>query len=413
MKKFFINFFLITYLFSQKILIPMDFSQKNHLKAYGVVYNLLLKGINVEWLLYYRGGSFLIEEQEEVKKICVDFGVSFEIISNFDVLLLYEEIEKNNMNRILLETAPRLAVYIPPYSEPWDDAVTLALEYAKVPYKRIYDEEIIKGELRNYDWLHVHHEDFTGQYSKFFNTSKNEEWYIEMVETDKKIAKKLGFQSVKELKREVALRIREFVRNGGFLFSMCLAPTTMDIALAAKDVDILDLPYDGTPPDPDANKKLNYNECLAFENFKVYTSYLNGEHSDIDVSDEALLRGPQSYFTLFEFSAKYDPVPSMLVQNHVNAVKEFLGRDTGFRKNLLKPRVVILGEVKGTDEVKYIYGNFGKGFFTYLGGHDPEDYQHFIGDPPTDLSKFPNSPGYRLILNNILFPASQPRKLKT
>ena len=391
----------------------MDFSQKNHLRAYGVVYNLLLKGINVEWLLYYRGGSFLIEAEEEVKKICVDFGVSFEIISDLDVILLYEEIEKNNMNRILLETAPRLAIYIPPYTEPWDDAVTLALEYAKVPYTRIYDEEIIKGELRNFDWLHMHHEDFTGQYSKFYNVYKNEDWYIEMVETDKKIAKKLGFQNIKELKREVALRIREFVRNGGFLFSMCLAPTTMDIALSAKDVDILDIPYDGTPPDPDANKKLNYNECIAFENFKVYTSYLNGEHSDIDVSDEALLRGPESYFTLFEFSAKYDPVPSMLVQNHVNAVKEFLGRDTGFRKNLLKPRVIILGEVKGTDEVKYIYGNFGKGFFTYLGGHDPEDYQHFIGDPPTDLSKFPNSPGYRLILNNILFPASQPRKLKT
>ncbi len=413
MKNFFINFFLITSLFSQKILIPMDFSQKNHLRAYGVVYNLLLKGINVEWLLYYRGGSFLIEAEEEVKKICVDFGVSFEIISDLDVILLYEEIEKNNMNRILLETAPRLAIYIPPYTEPWDDAVTLALEYAKVPYTRIYDEEIIKGELRNFDWLHMHHEDFTGQYSKFYNVYKNEDWYIEMVETDKKIAKKLGFQNIKELKREVALRIREFVRNGGFLFSMCLAPTTMDIALSAKDVDILDIPYDGTPPDPDANKKLNYNECIAFENFKVYTSYLNGEHSDIDVSDEALLRGPESYFTLFEFSAKYDPVPSMLVQNHVNAVKEFLGRDTGFRKNLLKPRVIILGEVKGTDEVKYIYGNFGKGFFTYLGGHDPEDYQHFIGDPPTDLSKFPNSPGYRLILNNILFPASQPRKLKT
>lgn len=405
--------FLILVIFSQRILIPMDNSQINHLRAYGAIYNLLLKGINVEWLLYYRGGSFLIDASEEVKKMCIDFGVSFEMISDLETAILYDKIEKNNMNRIILETAPKLAVYIPPYAEPWDDAVTLALEYAKVPYSRIYDEEIIKGELKNYDWLHMHHEDFTGQYSKFYPAYGNTEWYREMVETDRKIARKLGFRNTQELKREVAVRIREFVRNGGFLFSMCLAPTTMDIALAAKDVDICDTPYDSSPPDPDANNKLDYKECIAFENFKVYTSYLVNEHSDIDVSDEAILRGPESYFTLFEFSAKYDPVPSMLVQNHVNAVKEFLGRDTGFRKNLLKPRVVILGEVNGTDEVKYIYGSFGKGFFTYLGGHDPEDYQHFIGDPPTDLSKYPNSPGYRLILNNILFPASQPRKLKT
>lgn len=413
MKKILIFSAFLTTLSAQRILIPMDDSQSDHLKAYGVVYNLLLKGIQVEWLLYYRGGAFLTEDREEVREICVDFGVSYEIIGMGELTFLYQEIEEKNMNSIVLETAPKLAVYIPPYTEPWDDAVTLALEYARIPYTRIYDEEIIKGELSKYDWLHMHHEDFTAQYSKFYTAYGNTEWYKEMVETDKRIARKLGFENVQKLKQEVARRIREYVRNGGFLFSMCLAPATLDIALAADDIDIWDKPYDGTPPDPQANEKLKYDECLAFENFKIYTSYLNGEHSDIDVSDEAILRGQNTYFTLFEFSAKYDPVPSMLVQNHVNAIKEFLGRDTGFRKSRLKPRVVVLGEVKGTDEAKYIYGTFGKGFFTFLGGHDPEDYQHFIGDPPTDLKKYPHSPGYRLILNNVLFPASQPRKLKT
>ncbi len=413
MKKFLITISLWGALTAERILIPMDDSQSDHLRAYGVVYNLLLKGIKVEWLLYYRCGSFLTEDREEVREMCVDFGISYELLGASETAFLYQKIEESNMNSVVLEVAPKLAVYIPPYAEPWDDAVTLALEYAKIPYTRIYDEEIIKGELRKYDWLHMHHEDFSGQYSKFYTVYGDTSWYKKMVETDREIARRLGFPNAQKLKQEVAERIREYVRNGGFLFSMCLAPATMDMALSAHDVDIWDRPYDGTPPDPQANAKLDYNECLAFENFKVYTSYLQGEHSDIDVSDEAILRGPDTYFTLFEFSAKYDPVPSMLVQNHVNAVKEFLGRDTGFRKKLLKPRVVVLGEVKGTDEAKYIYGTFGKGFFTFLGGHDPEDYQHFIGDPPTDLKKYPHSPGYRLILNNVLFPASQPRKLKT
>ncbi len=396
-----------------RLLIPMDHSQTDHLKAYGIAYKVLERGIDVEWLLNYRGGSFLMDDYPEIEQLCELKGVRFERVSPAQQAQIYAEIEENNMNNVLLEKAPKVAVYIPPYAEPWDDAVALALEYAEIPYDRIYDEDILKGKLSEYDWLHLHHEDFTGQYGKFYAAYHNADWYKRQVVVNEEIARKLGFKKVTQLKLAVAKRIKEFVRRGGFLFAMCSAPATLDIALAAEGIDIAGRVYDGDPYDPDANSKLDYSKTLAFTDFKLKLNPLEYEHSDIDVTREAYLRGPNTYFTLFDFSAKFDPVPTILTQNHTSVIKEFLGQDTGFRRSKIKKNVIIMAEVKGTDEVKYLYGNYGKGFFSFLGGHDPEDYQHFVGDPPTDLRLHKNSPGYRLILDNVLFPAAKKQKLKT
>ncbi len=405
--------FTMSTLLTGEILIPMDSEQSDHLRAYGIAYHALELGLHVEWLLNYRGGSFLIQDSPKVTELCELRGVSYETITPSQVQSIYNIIENSNMNRVELEKAPKVAVYIPPYTEPWDDAVTLALEYAGIPYDRIYDEDIIAGKLDEYDWLHLHHEDFTGQFGKFYLSYRNAAWYREAVALSTEIAHKLGFKKVSQLKLAVAKRIRDYVKRGGFLFAMCSAPATLDIALAAEGVDIVGTVYDGDPADPDAQNKLDFSKTLAFKDFKLEMNPLVYEHSNIDVTREAARRGPNTYFTLFDFSAKFDPVPTILTQDHTKVVKEFLGQDTGFRKSLLKSYVVVMGEVKGTEEAKYIYGNYGKGFFSFLGGHDPEDYQHFIGDPPTDLKLHKHSPGYRLILNNVLFPAAQKKPLKT
>ena len=405
--------FWIVFVISRYILIYMDLAQKNHLRAYGVVYNTLRKGQKVEWLLNYRGGSFLTDYSSEVEKLCKKMGVSYEIIGENEKKEIYKIIENSNMNVLELEKAPKIALYTSYIEGPWDDAVKLVLDYAKIPYDELHDEDILKGRLKEYQWLHIHHEDFTGQWGKMAAFYRNAIWYRKMVEYDRKIARKLGFKRVADMKLAVAKKIKEFVKNGGYLFAMCSGGATFDIALAAEGIDIVDKPYDFTPPDPNCNKKLDFSKTLAFKNFKVITSPYIYEHSDIDVSKEALKRGPNTYFVLNEFSAKNDPIPTLLVQNHTRLIKEFLGQDTGFRRDKLKKYVVILGEVEGTEEVKYIFGCYGKGFFVFLGGHDPEDYTHFIGDPPTDLRKYPNSPGYRLILNNVLFPSANKEKLKT
>ncbi|NOX37865.1 MAG: asparagine synthetase B [Calditrichaeota bacterium] len=401
---------------SQYCLIPMDLAQTDHLKAYGIAYWSLTRGVNVEWLLNYRGGSFLLEVFPGLETECRIRGVTYEIISATQVNEIYATIENENMERVLLEKAPKIAVYTPPNKQPWDDAVTLALTYAEVPYDKVYDPEVLAGKLTNYDWLHLHHEDFTGQYGKFYAVYRNAAWYQEEVRVNEAMARRFGFASVSELKKAVAWEIRSYVEKGGFLFAMCSATDALDIALAAQGVDIVDVPFDGTPPDPNYLQKLDYSKTFAFQNFKLYTDPNIYEYADIDVppSFAPRVRDPETdYFTLFEFSAKYDPVPTMLTQNHVDVVKGFMGQTTMFDRKKIKPSVIILGEVEGTDEVKYIHGNLGKGTFTFYGGHDPEDYTHAVGDPPTQLELHKNSPGYRLILNNILFPAARKKKLKT
>lgn len=391
----------------------MDVAQTDHLKAYGVAYSALQKGIKVEWALNYRGGSFLIEYNENIEKTCKIKGVSYIIIDESTIASIYRTIEEENMERLTLEVAPRVAVYVPHHHSPWDDAVRLALEYAEIPYTTLWDEEIIAGALENYDWLHLHHEDFTGQYGKFYGSFRNAPWYREEVAINEKMAKKLGFKKVWQLKHKVAEKIQEYVNNGGFLFAMCSATETIDIALAACGVDIVPQEIDGDPPDPNCQDKLDFSKTFAFENFHVDLNAYRYRRSDIDVSKEADVRGEHTYFTLANFSAKYDPIPTLLCQNHTNEIKEFMGQCTGFRRDLIKNKVVIMGDVRGTEEVKYIYGDYGKGFFSFYGGHDPEDYKHMVGDPPTDLRLFKNSPGYRLILNNILFPAAKSKRLKT
>lgn len=403
-------------LFSQSLLIPMDLSQSDHLKAYGVAYWTLSRGINVEWLLNYRGGSFLTAYFPELENECLIRGVRCEKINSVAVNQIYATIEEENMERVLLEKAPKIAVYTPPNRQPWDDAVTLALTYAEIPYDKVYDEEVLAGKLSEYDWLHLHHEDFTGQYGKFYGSFRNAPWYIQDVQVNEQLAAKLGFKNVPQAKGAVAREIKQYVVDGGFLFAMCSAADALDIALAAEGVDIVDVPFDGTPPQPDYQSKLDYSKCLAFENFSLYTDPYLYEFSDIDIppSFAPRLRDPdRDYFSLFEFSAKYDPVPTMLTQNHVGIIKGFMGQTTMFERSKIKPTVIIMGEVENSNEVKYIHGNYGKGTFTYYGGHDPEDYTHAVGDPPTQLELHKNSPGYRLILNNILFPAAKKKKLKT
>ena len=402
--------------FSESILVPMDDTQTNHLKAYGVVYKSLEQGHKAEWLLNYRGGSFLIDQSPEVSNLCLLMGVSHESVSQGQTADIYRQIEVENMERVELEKAPSIAVYCPPTNQPWDDAVTLALTYAEIKYDVVWDEEVLTGALDEFDWLHCHHEDFSGQYGKFYGAFRNELWYQADVKANEDMAARMGYTKVSELKRDVAKVIDEYVRRGGFLFSMCSAPETLDMALAADGVDIVPREFDGDPPDPGCQQKLDYSRAFAFENFEVSLDPFAYRRSDIDTYPDRMMRFPVpelDYFFLFEFSAKLDPVPTMLVQNHVNTVNGFMGQVTAFRKSLLKKHVTILGMPENYDEVRYIHGNLGRGTFTFLAGHDPEDYRHMVHDPPTELSLHPNSPGYRLILNNVLFPAAKKKERKT
>jgi len=402
----------------QKLLIPMDLKQTDHLKAYGIAYWALQRGIQIDWLLNYRGGSFMLDDASDAATECRIRGVAFEEMSGTAAAGIFAEIasENNNMDAVRLEKAPKIAVYVPPNFKPWDDAVTLALEYAEIPYKKVWDDEVLKGKLSEFDWLHLHHEDFTGEYGKFYATHRNAQWYVEQQVLYEREARELGFKKVSDEKKAVARAIKEFVAGGGFMFAMCSATDTFDIALAAENTDICDVMYDGDPPDRDAQKRLDFTKTFAFQNFTLEMNPLRYEYSDIDIppSDPVPLRDPNTdYFTLFEFSAKYDPVPTMLTQDHVNIIKGFMGQTTAFKKDLIKPSVTILAERDGTEEVRYIHGNYGRGTFTFYGGHDPEAYQHAVGDPPTDLNLHKNSPGYRLILNNILFPAAKRKQQKT
>ncbi len=401
-----------------KLLIPMDLKQTDHLKSYGVAYWVLEHRGEVDWLLNYRCGSFMMDYSSVLANECRIRGVMFEPLTAAEAASIYAEVQREDNNEDVerLEKAPKIAVYVPPTFKPWDDAVTLALEYAEIPYTKVWDDEVLSGKLAEYDWLHLHHEDFTGQYGKFYANFRNAPWYIEQQTLYEREAKKLGFKKVSEEKKAVARAIKDFIGNGGFMFAMCSATDSYDIALAAENDDICDVMFDGDPPDRDAQAKLDFSKTLAFQNFKLEMNPLRYEYSDIDIppSDPAPLRDPNTdYFTLFEFSAKYDPVPTMLTQDHVNVIKGFMGQTTAFRKSLIKKTITILAEREGTEEVKYIHGNFGRGTFTWYGGHDPEDYQHAVGDPPTDLSLHKNSPGYRLILNNVLFPAAKKKQQKT
>lgn len=402
--------------FASYLFIPMDLTQKNHLKAYGIAFMSITKGVDVSWLLNYKGGSFMFYYNSTMEDECVVRGVTYQVIADVQASAILTEISSNdnNMDEVRLTKVPKIAVYSPKNKLPWDDAVTLALTYAEIPYEVIYDEEVLSGELPKYDWLHLHHEDFTGQYGKFWSNYRNAAWYIEDVKTNEAMAHKLGFEKVSQMKLAVAKKIRDFVSGGGYLFAMCSGPDSFDIALAADGIDICDTPFDGDPMDPNAQSKLNYDNCMAFTDFKIVTNPYTYEVSDIDVDPNIHLSNKKNdYFTLFEFSAKWDPVPTMLCQNHQNVISGFMGQSTAFRKSKIKPNVTILGETKLFDEVRYIHGEYGKGTFTFYSGHDPDDYQHLIYDPPTDLNLFPNSPGYRLILNNVLFPAAKKEKQKT
>ena len=393
----------------------MDNTQKNHLKAYGIAYWVLQNQMEVDWLLNYRGGSFACKHLDQIENELKIRGVSYTVIADAQYTAILSDIAdpSKNSDVVKLQKAPRIAVYTPESSLPWDDAVTLALTYAEIPYDKIYDPEIIEGKLVMYDWLHLHHEDFTGQFGKFWRAYKDAKWYKNDVALQTKMAKELGFGKVSQLKLAVAKKIKEYVIGGGFLFAMCSAPDSFDVALSAEGVDICEYMFDGDPIDPQAQSKLNYDNCLAFTNFKISTNPYEYEISDIDVTNKRKVRKENDYFVLFEFSAKWDPVPTMLCQNHERIIKAFMGQSTAFRSDKLKPEVLVMGENKSIGEVKYIHGELGNGTWTFYGGHDPEDYQHFVGDPATELDLYPNSPGYRLILNNILFPAAKKKKLKT
>jgi hypothetical protein len=399
---------------AQYMLVPMDLSQTNHLKAYGLAYRILLQGQQVEWLLNYRGGAFLARLDSSAELEARVRDVRFEAVSAAQVAEIKAEIERENMEVVTLEKPPKLCVYTPPNAQPWDDAVTLALTYAEIPFDKVYDREVATGKLAEYDWLHLHHEDFSGQYGKFFASYRFAPWYQHDVEVNEGLARELGFSKVSEEKKAVARAIYEYVRNGGFLFAMCSATDTIDIALAAEGIDIVASEYDHDGQTPNAQSQLQYDRTFAFQNFMLELNPLVYEFSNIDTSNYARLRGAEAdYFTLFSFAAKHDPVPTMLTQCHVNVVNGFLGQTTGFRKSLVKDSVLILAEVEGSEEVKYLHGNVGRGTFTFYGGHDPEDYQHAVGDPPTRLELHVNSPGYRLILNNVLFPAARKKEQKT
>lgn len=401
---------------STNLLIPMDKSQKNHLKAYGIIYWVLQNELEADWLLNYRGGSFMMGYSKTIQNECSIRGVSSEVISGAQVISILDQIAdpSSNMDVMKLTRAPKVAVYAPKTNVPWDDAVTLVLTYAEIPYDIIYDEEVLKGLLPKYDWLHLHHEDFTGQYGKFWAHYQNTPWYINDVRESEKSAKALGFNKVSELKLAVAKKIRDFVAGGGYLFAMCSAPDSYDVALAAEGVDICAPQFDGDAMDPQAQNKLDYTKTFAFQNFKISTNPYEYEISTIDATNfRRAVKANEDFFVLFEFSAKWDPVPTMLCQNHEQIIRGFMGQTTAFRKGTIKPEVLIMGENKALGEARYIHGEYAKGTWTFLSGHDPEDYQHFVYDPPTDLNLFPNSPGYRLILNNVLFPAAKKKKQKT
>src|SRR5688572_12852612 len=402
--------------YGNTIFIPMDEKQTNHLKAYGIAYWILKGEIEVDWLLNYRGGSFMCQYHPVIQNELVFRGVSFEILSDAQANRIITEIASPavNYDMMKLEKYPRIAVYSPKTKQPWDDAVTLVLTYAEIPYDVIFDDEVMNGSLPKYDWIHLHHEDFTGQYGKFYGQFSNNPWYIDQQKEAEDLARKHGFHKVSQLKLAVVKKIKEFVAGGGFLFAMCSATDTYDIALAAEGVDICERMYDGDGSDPQAQQKLNFDNTLAFTDFRLVRDPYQYEFSDIDNQPaERGLRQDSDYFSIFEFSAKWDPIPTMLTQNHTRVIQGFFGQTTGFKMNLIKPDVLVMGENKEIKEAKYVHGILGKGFFTHYGGHDPEDYQHQVGEEPTDLNQHPNSPGYRLILNNVLFPAAKKKKQKT
>ncbi len=420
LKPFFVFLFLFCFtrlsFGQQQVLISMDGSQTDHLKAYGVIFNHISDGFPAKWLLNYKGGSFLTNAENDIVRKSRLRNVSVRTIDVSEAAAIIREVEQAgvNMSVVNLEKAPRIAVYTPDQALPWDDAVTLALTYAEVEYDKIWDVEVLAGKLQEYDWLHLHHEDFTGQYGKFWSNYQTMPWYITQVRQMQAMAQELGFSKVSEQKKAVARTIKEYVTEGGFLFAMCSGTDTFDIALAAEGIDIAPSQFDGDAVDPNAQEQLDFTKTFAFENFNIITDPYQYEHADIDVPvqiqeiDQSL-----DFFTLFDFSAKWDPVPTMLTQNHVSSIKGFYGQTTAFRKEKVKSSIVILAEAPGRDHVKYLHGNYGKGTFTFYAGHDPEDYTHRVNDPPTDLSLHPNSPAYRLILNNILFPAAKKKKRKT
>lgn len=410
---------LILISFSAKasfILLPMDEStQQNHLKAYGITYWCLEKNYKASWLLNYRGGSFLLPDADEIRKECQIRGVSFEVLSDNEGASILNEIESpsQNMETVILEKAPKIAVYTPKGKQPWDDAVTLVLTYAEIPFTPIYDEEVLSDQLLLYDWLHLHHEDFTGQYGKFFGAYKNAPWYIEQKKESEALAAKLGYSKVAVEKGAVAKKIRDFVIGGGFMFAMCSATDSFDIALAADGVDICEAVFDGDPSEANYQSKVNYANTFAFKDFTLERKPEKYEFSDIDLTERRRIPMEKDYFTLMEFSAKWDPIPSMLCQNHTQLVKGFMGQTTSFDAGLIKSNILIMGTCEINGEARYLHGEKGKGMFTFYSGHDPEDFQHQVGDAPTVLDLHPNSPGYRLILNNVLFPAAKKKKLKT
>jgi len=403
-------------MFASYVLIPMDAdSQKEHLKAYGITYWTLEKGQKAKWLLNYRGGSFLLPDTPELQRECKIRGVSFEILSDGKAEQILEEISSpaKNMDAVILEKAPKIAVYSPKSNLPWDDAVTLVLTYAEIPYTVVYDEEVLSDQLLLYDWLHLHHEDFTGQYGKFYRAYRNAPWYIEEKKRAEELAARLGFSKVSDSKLAVALKIRDYVVGGGFMFAMCSATDSFDIALSAEGVDICEPMFDGDPSEPNYQSKIDYSKTFAFTDFILERDPMVYEFSSIDTTDKRKIQKESDYFSLMDFSAKWDPIPTMLCQNHTSIVKGFMGQTTAFERSQIKSSVLVMGENKRNEEARYIHGIKGKGFFTFYGGHDPEDYQHRVGDPPTELALHPTSPGYRLILNNVLFPAAKKKKQKT
>lgn len=403
------------------LLLPMDENQKNHLKAYGITYWVLDAGEEAFWLLNYRGGSFAFRHNKIFEKECLTRGITYEIIPDVQFQKIRNDIANPEINQdvIKLEVAPKIAVYTPEFNskgekiQPWDDAVTLVLTYAEIPYETIYDRDVINDKLVEYDWLHLHHEDFTGQYGRFYRNYHTQPWYKENVRRMEALAAEMGFAKVSQLKLAVVKKIKEYVIGGGFMFAMCSATDTYDIALAADGIDICDHMYDGDGPDPNAQEKLDFSKTFAFKDFQLMKNPLIYEYSTIDHNMGRNVTPKTDYFTLFDFSAKWDPVPTMLTQSHTRTVKGFMGQTTAYLKKYIKSSVLILGENKPADEARYIHGTFGKGTWTFYGGHDPEDYRHYVNDPETDLNLHPNSPGYRLILNNVLFPAAKKKKRKT
>ncbi|MDX1774237.1 asparagine synthetase B [Oceanihabitans sediminis] len=390
-------------------------TQKNHLKAYGITYWTLDKQLKVQWLLNYRGGSFLLPDSEEIQRECQIRGVSFEVISDAKAASILEEISSpsKNMDAVVLEKAPKIAVYTPKGKLPWDDAVTMVLSYAEIPYETIYDEEVLSDTLLLYDWLHLHHEDFTGQYGKFYRAYRTAAWYIQEKKDAEALAAKLGYSKVSEQKLDVALKIRDYVIGGGFMYAMCSATDSFDIALSAQGVDICEPMFDGDASDPNYQSKIDYSKTFAFTDFTLEQNPNVYEFSSIDMTQKRQIPKTTDYFTLMDFSAKWDPIPTMLCQNHTALVKGFMGQTTSYTRDEIKSNVLVMGENKTNGEAKYIHGIKGKGFFTFYGGHDPEDYTHKVGDPKTELELYPTSPGYRLILNNVLFPAARKKKQKT